>query len=50
MRWKCKNDREWNKYFAFFPVKVGDDWVWLEYLEGRTVWSGLYWEYRLIKS
>lgn len=33
MRFKEKVDKQdgWRKRFAFFPMKIGDEWVWLEW-------------------
>ena len=45
MRWSINR---WKRWFAWYPVRVGDDIVWLEWIE-RKVDSrmGIYWsEYR----
>lgn len=63
MRWKFKwrEPKEWNTYFAIFPVRIGPNWansqakngdtvVWLEFVERRFVdyYMGAYsYEYRL---
>jgi hypothetical protein len=34
MRWKERqNGPKWRKWFAWYPVKIGDTWVWLEVIE-----------------
>lgn len=44
MRWavtKC----DWRKRFAWLPVKIGDEWVWLERYECRPMG-----EYREVRA
>ena len=41
MRWDGKEKNNgWKTSFAFFPVKIGDTWVWLEPYASR--FEGLY--------
>jgi hypothetical protein len=35
MRWPAYNCNEWNRWFAWHPVEVGGDWIWLESVERR---------------
>jgi hypothetical protein len=30
MRWKVQTEKDWHTHFAFLPVKVQGEWVWLE--------------------
>lgn len=45
-----RTQREWKKWFAWFPVKLENgDWAWLQYLERRHYESMFYerwWIYR----
>jgi len=70
MKWKVRQPKEkrnlenWNKWFAWIPVKLVDNsstMIWLEAVECRRVRrasssracipkSGFIWEYRLIKQ
>ena len=41
MQWKAKpvqvKDADgWYPYFTWFPTKIGDTWVWLEWVERHT--------------
>lgn len=38
MRWSAVPPKGpvWRKWFAWYPVRIGDEWVWLEMVE-RTV-------------
>lgn len=49
MRFKVKNKRDWNKWFAWNPVKIGSQWVWWETVEIRKDYWG-FWEYRLLSK
>lgn len=35
MRWKEKDFYRWRRWFAWYPVKIGDTWAWLEIIEWR---------------
>lgn len=37
MRWKIQDMKEWHRWFAWYPVKVGDTLYWLEYMERRWI-------------
>ena len=37
MRWKARPFSEWNRWFAWRPVHIADEWVWLEWVERRPV-------------
>jgi hypothetical protein len=30
MRWKAKPENPWKRRFALLPVKIGDQWLWME--------------------
>lgn len=47
MRWLTAPARGWHRWFAWHPVVVGDQWVWLETVERlhRETISE-WWEYR----
>jgi hypothetical protein len=30
MRWKAVTEKDWHSHFAFWPVKIDGEWVWLE--------------------
>jgi len=38
MRWKSRwlKKFEWHKFFAWYPVLIDDEYVWLEWVEKRT--------------
>ena len=44
--------RTWHRWFAWYPVEVGDSTVWLEFVERKGTWcyDGLEWAYREIKN
>lgn len=59
MRWNCKQPEykdkgKWHSWYAWFPVKVKNEWVWMEYIKRRQVIFTDYlmdiecshWEYR----
>jgi hypothetical protein len=48
MRWAPKAEDRWRRRFAFFPVLIGDQWVWLEWFEKRPM--GIYDQVRLIED
>lgn len=33
MRWLAHNDKEWHRWFAWYPVEVDGRWVWMEHVE-----------------
>jgi len=37
MRWKVRKTKEWNPWFAWHPVRIGNTWIWLEWVERRVV-------------
>lgn len=42
-------DGAWHRWFAWYPVTVGTEWVWLEWVERRCVewnYAGETWECR----
>lgn len=49
MRWSANTQDPSlsHKWFAWHPVKMGNQWVWLEYVRRRWVssWYQAYWEY-----
>lgn len=47
MRWKRKYLNEWHEKFAWLPVKIEDEVVWLEKVErkGRFNFGGGYWAF-----
>lgn len=48
MRWSAIDNRDgWRKRFAFLPVKIGDEWLWLERY-GRRFMGDCY-EVRFVK-
>lgn len=51
MRWAVKESLDttkWHKWWAWYPVKAGEYWVWLETVEQKQVfwWDGWDWYYR----
>lgn len=63
MRWRTLSsklaameyNRDWQRYFAWFPIRIGDTWTWLEVIERRRIanpWTVRLhqseWEYRLL--
>lgn len=48
--WKEKASK-WHKWFAWYPVKIEDEWIWRENIERRLHIGGGesndYWGYRL---
>lgn len=50
MRWQATNAGDWHTRFAWLPVRIGEQVVWLEPYETRLIWSDLWcdrWDYRL---
>lgn len=54
--WKVREQAKgWQPYFAWYPIKINNRWVWLEYVERHLAgwWYGVLgmlitqWEYRL---
>jgi len=40
MRLKIRTyDGIWRRWFAWYPVVIDDEWVWLEYVERRETWQ-----------
>lgn len=43
---------QWHSWFAFFPVRIGEHKVWLEFVERRAKeaswdgYGGIIWEYK----
>ena len=40
MRWKAKHRQqydEWRDWFAWFPVKIQGEWIWLETVQRTQV-------------
>lgn len=52
MRWQAKRSlnwhRDWHRWFAWYPVRVGDQWIWWEHVERKLTPSYDGWdkEYR----
>jgi hypothetical protein len=52
MKWKYRNKYSWHKWFAWYPVRIGDllkgeDVVWMQTIERKkTQYS---YDYRLMK-
>lgn len=42
MRWTPNSPEyfQWHRWFAWYPVQVGDTWVWLETVERVRVFIG----------
>ena len=42
----------WRRWFAWYPIEVGDTLVWWEWVERRWRMSGweAIWEYRLVED
>ena len=50
MRFKFKESRDiykWHVWFAWYPVKVGKQWVWLEtvWRKCESSWNSDHWDY-----
>ena len=40
MRWPAKRERglyDWNRWFAWRPVRIGAVWIWGEHVERRVI-------------
>jgi hypothetical protein len=37
VRWPIKQVDPWHRWFAWHPVRVGDEWVWLETIERQII-------------
>lgn len=35
----AESKRKWSKWFAWYPVRIGDELVWLETVQRRIVWD-----------
>jgi hypothetical protein len=42
MRFKIKFEDQWHRWFAWYPVRIGDERVWLEFVERRITEGGLF--------
>lgn len=53
MRWNVYQT-EWKKWFAWYPVYIGEQGFWLEYVERRQIKNrsgwGHYWLYRKLEK
>lgn len=47
MRWKTDQNL-WRRRFALLPVKIGEEWIWLEWFERR--FCGEYYEVRHVQN
>lgn len=45
MRWPARNSDGWQRRYAVMPVKIGNEIVWLEWIERRFMCE--YYEVRL---
>lgn len=54
MRWKSRWDQQykWHRYFAWFPVLIDGEYIWLEWVERKRVseLGCVYYKYRLINK
>lgn len=41
MRWPVKHRPIWQKWFAWHPVRIGEEWVWWEIIERRLIDIGI---------
>jgi hypothetical protein len=59
--WEAKHDRlgQWHRWFAWRPVRVGEQIAWLETVERRGEWGPMrgfppsipwLWEYRVVQA
>lgn len=51
LTFKTRPYKEWDQWFAWHPVWVGDTWVWLETLERKfacVTECGIFYDYKLI--
>jgi hypothetical protein len=39
MRFPIPDPKKWNKWFAWYPVRVDMEWVWWEYVEYQVTYS-----------
>lgn len=44
-RSKCFHTRKWHKWFAWYPVWIGCEWVWWETIERKKVEYGYDWDW-----
>ena len=53
MKFNAKDRTKWHKTFCWFPTKVENKWIWLEYVKVRIDYEeitfGDVYEYRLLK-
>jgi hypothetical protein len=42
MRWNARDHSQWRLVFAWFPVRVDNQWVWLEDVYTRVSGVGIY--------
>lgn len=52
MRWQAIDTRQWHRVFAWWPVRIGSRWIWLEHYERKLdrvgVWGDGYYSVRVI--
>lgn len=51
MRWNIRKEQdylEWHQWFAWHPVRINGQWVWLETVERKfdCGWASDWWDYR----
>lgn len=37
MRWHVQIPKGWQRWFAWYPVLIGDEWCWLEFVMRRRI-------------
>ena len=50
MRWKVFNVWDWNRWFAWYPIVINDERVWLEYVERKLTFESWAWQFRLVNG
>ena len=54
MRWPVStyNPYDWNSWYAWHPVRIDDEWVWLEHVGRKMIqlWDTYRWEYANIHN
>lgn len=53
MRFDLSHKWDWYRWFAWYPVRINAEYVWLEWVERKLVTAGMFydleWQYRHVK-
>lgn len=47
---KIERLKSWRKVFTFVPIKIDNEFIWMEFIEERFNFIGRYFEYRKLEK